>query len=165
MTPPASSNLSLLARTRRRRKIRSKLEHIAKVVSTPHLDHDDDSLALFSETACAILTDAGEVILANNATTSHRFDALAPKLRAIRTSATAMAHYLRQPPVDVVHLRGRATMLHAYAIGPHTLVAVTEVSPGARNLDAVVDRVDRCLGLGGHSRTHIFDLAHMLREF
>lgn len=157
------THLTLIARARRRQKVRAKLEHIAKVVSTPHVDHDD-ALALFSETDCAILTDGGEIIVAKNAS-SRPFEAIAPKIRAIRATSTTLCDYLRQPPLDVVHIRGRSGMVHTYALGSHTLVAITEVSPGARNLDTVVDRIDRCLGVGGAGRTHIEELANMLREF
>lgn len=160
---PPNSHLSLIARARRRRKIRAKLEHIAKVISSPQVDHDD-ALALFSGTNCAIFTDGGEIIVANTAT-SRPFEAIAPKIRTIRATGTAMCDYLRQPPLDVVHIRGRSGMVHAYALGAHMLVAITEVSPGARNLDTVVDRVDRCLGIGGSGQTHIDELAGMLKEF
>lgn len=160
---PPVAHFTLIARARRRQKVRSKLEHIAKVVSSPHVEHDD-ALALFSETDCAILTDGGEIIGTKNVS-SRPFETIAPKIRAIRATSTALCDYLHQPPLDVVHIRGRSGMVHAYALGNHTLVAITEVSPGARNLDTVVDRIDRCLGVGGAGRTHIEELANMLREF
>lgn len=159
-----TTQLSLVARARRRRKIRAKLEEVAKVVSTPHVEHEDGALALFSAADCAVLTDNGEIIVAKTGS-SRPFESIGAKVRTLRTSSAAMCEYLRQPPLDVIHIRGHAGMIHAYALGPHTLVAVTEVSPGARNLDAVVDRVDRCLGVGGHGHTHIEQLVTMLREF
>lgn len=155
--------LSLLAKARRRRKIRAKLDAVARVVSTPRVEHDD-GLALFSETDCAVLTEQGEIIVTKTGS-SRRFEAVAPKIRTIRKSAHAICAYLGQQRMDVIHVRGQSGMLHAYILGMHTLVTLTDVSPGARNLDAVVARVDKCLGVGGEGRTLIEDLAEMLQEF
>lgn len=155
--------LSLLAKSRRRRKIRAKLDEVARVVSSPRLGHDE-GLALFSETDCAVITEHGDVIVTTTGS-SRPFDAVAPKIRAIRASAAALCEYLGQNRMDVVHVRGQSGMVHAYMLGAHTLVTLTEVSPGARNLDAVVARVDKCLGIGGERRTLIEGLATMLQEF
>lgn len=155
--------LSLIGKSRRRRKVRAKLEEVARVVSSPRSGHDD-GLALFSETDCAVITESGEVIVTKTGS-SRRFEAVAPKIRTIRSSARALSKSLGNDDLHVVHVRGNTGMLHAYILGEHALVTLTEVSPGARNLDAVVARVDECLGIGGEGRTLIEELATMLKEF
>lgn len=157
-----SMQFSLPGKPRRRHKIRAKLEQVSRIVATPRIE-EESALALFLHTSCAVLTESGEIIVSNT-TPSRPFQAIAPKIRAIRATAHAMSEYLPPQP-NVVHIRGRSAMLHAYYIGPHTLVALTEVSPGARNLDAVVERVDRCLGLGGDGVTILEQLSELLKEF
>lgn len=155
--------LSLLGKARRRRKVRAKLEQVARVVSSPHIGHDD-GLALFSETDCAVITESGDVIVTKTGS-SRPFEAVAPKIKTIRASARALCKSLGQDEMHVVHIRGQTGMLHAYILGEHALVTLTEVSPGARNLDAVVERLDKCLGVGGEGRTLIEELVTMLKEF
>lgn len=156
-TPPARANhlpahhppgmqLSLLAKSRRRRKIRQALERVARTVSSPRIAHDA-GLALFSGTDCAVLTAGGEVIAARSGS-ARPLAALAPKLRHAAEAAVSLAAQLG---VDgggaAVHVRGRGALLLVYALGQsHALVAVTEVSPGARDLDAVIARIDAALG-------------------
>lgn len=154
--------LSLLGKSRRRQKVRAKLEEVARVVSSPQICHDD-GLALFSETDCAVITESGDVIVTKTGS-SRKFEAVAPKIKTIRASVCALCKSLGQTEPDVVHVRGQTGMLHAYALGGHALVTLTEVSPGARNLDAVVARVDKYLGVGGEGRTLIEELAIMLKE-
>lgn len=166
------STMSLLARARRRRKIRAKLDEVAKVVSSPQVDHED-ALALFSETDCALLTDHGEIIVSTSTktTSSHHtssrsfIESIAPKIKLLRHSTNSLSTYLNPTSnenLQAIHIRGHAVILHTYILGKHTLIAVTEVSPGARNLDTVVDRVDRCLGISGHGHTLIRQLQDML---
>lgn len=161
---PAPVQLSLLARARRRRQIRHLLEHVARIIASPRVDSDDAGLALFSDTHCAILTHAGELIVARTAST-RPFSSLAPKLRAARAAATSVAATLGNPPPDVLHVRGKAGVVHAYVLGPHMLVAVTEVSPGARNLDAVIQRVDNALRVGEEGPSLLAQLDAILGEF
>ena len=138
---------------------------MAKIVSSPRIE-EDHALALFSETHCAIITDAGEIIVTKNGSV-RPFEAIAPKIRSIRASARSLAHFLGDLPTDVVHIRGQSAMMHAYTVGSHNLVALTEVSPGARNLDAVIARVDKCLCVNVDADGHTFiqQLADMLEEF
>lgn len=154
--------VSGLAKARRRRKIRLKLEEVARVVSSPRTAHPT-ALALFSEADCAIITEGGEIIVTKTGST-RPFENVAPNMRAIRAAAARLAGYFGEE-LQVVHVRGKSGLLHAYVLGRHTLVTVTEVSPGARGLDAVVERVDECLGVGGEGRTLIEELGGMLEEF
>lgn len=154
--------LSLLAKSRRRRKIRAKLDEIARIVSSPPTQ--DEPQALLSATDCAVITEHGDVIV-TTAGSSSPFEAVAPKIRDIRASAAALCEYVGRQNTDVVHVRGQRGTLHAYLLGAHTLVTRTEVSQGVRTLDAVVARVDESLGVGGVGRTLIDQLAAMLQEF
>lgn len=44
-------------------------------------------------------------------------------------------------------------MLHAYGLGKHILVAVTQVLQGAHNLDDAVAYIDECLGVNNMKNT------------
>lgn len=168
--------LSFLARHRRRRKIRAKLDEVARVVSQPRVDYDD-ALAFFSATSCAILTDSGEIIVTKSGST-RPFEAVGHKIRLLRTATNGLRQYLDEELEDgrnqnrtVIHLRGHeGIVIHAYVLGKHTLMAITEVHPGARNLDMVVERVDKCLGvpnsLEGKKKNTIIEQLHtMLLQF
>ena len=155
-------NLQILAKSRLRRNIRLTLDNIATVVSSPRIDHDRE-LALFSETHCAIITDTADIIVSNTASTPP-FEAIVPKIHAIRMAATSLSNTVDANPIQVIHIRGRSRMVHAYLIGKHTLVALTEVSPGARNLDAVVARVDKCLTIATNTPTLLDHLSSMLEQ-
>ncbi|CAN8071345.1 unnamed protein product [Agarophyton chilense] len=147
-------NLSILAKTRRRRKIRAKLDEVARVVSARRMN--PGSQPLFTEAHCAILTQSGELIVANN-TSVRRFQAIAPKIRAIRHSAESISSFLDMETSKVVHVRGRTFMLHAYDVGAHTLVAVTQVSLGAENLDNTVAHIDECMGVNSDKQADVAD--------
>lgn len=48
-------------------------------------------------------------------------------------------------------------MLHAYELGKHILVAVTQVLPGAHNLDNAVAYIDECMGVNKRNDTNALD--------
>ncbi|KAI0563952.1 hypothetical protein FGB62_32g013 [Gracilaria domingensis] len=146
--------LSILAKSRRRRKIRAKLDEVARVVSTSRMNQGPQPL--FTEAHCAILTESGELIVANN-TSVRRFQAIAPKIRAIRHSAESVSSFLGTEPSKVVHVRGRTRMLHAYEVDAHTLVAVTQVSPGAVNLENAVAYIDECMGVNKKTEAEVLE--------
>lgn len=161
MNPPPQ--LSLLSRARRRRKIRTVLDEVARRVSEPQVDQAD-SLALFAKTDCAVLTDTSEIIVTKTAS-ARPFDLIAPKIRALRASSAAMCEYLHQPPLDFIHLRGHKGLVLAYTIGQHTLIVMTEVNPDARNLDTDVDRIDRFLRIADNGPSLVAQLTMVLQEF
>lgn len=143
----------IIAKTLRRRKIRAKLEDVTRAVSYPHIR--GDCMAMFSATDCAILTKDGDIIAAK-AGSSHPFDAVAPKIRALVFSAKRLALCLEQERPEIVRVRGESGIFSAYDLGPHShffraaereephslLVTYTEVSPGSQNLDTAFSRVD-----------------------
>lgn len=154
-------SLSLIAKIRSRRAIRTKLDEVSRIVNSPRIG--EHSVALFGGTECAIVTEDGD-ILTGKAGSSKPFAAVAPKVRQLRTSADRVGQYLSQKAPNVVHVRGESGMVSAYDLGQHTLVTYTEVSPGARNLDAVVARVDRALGIDGDASKLIDDLKGLLAD-
>ena len=155
--------LSLLSKTRRRRRIRTKLEDISRAVSLPsggsgvgilgtNVIRDGIEAERVSDinislrTECALLTEIGELVVSKTGS-SRPFDTVTPRIRTIRTAARNLTAALvgagASTPTSV-HLCAKTRMVHAYLIGPHTLVALTEVTgEKMHSVDDVINQVDR----------------------
>lgn len=156
--------LSLLAKSRRRRKIRAKLDDIARALSATAAPSEDAPQPTLSATDCAVLTEHGDVLV-TSAGASTAFEAAAPKVRDIRLAAAALCAYVGCTESRVVHVRAQRGILHVYVLGKHALVVRTDVTAvGGCDLDAVVGRVDRCLGRGGEGRGLVEELGGMLQD-
>jgi hypothetical protein len=141
-----------IAKSRRRRQIRVKLDEVSRVMGTHFRGGATD---------CALITADGDLLTAKGVST-RPFVPLVPKVRALRESATAVSAALAAPPPRTVHVRGAAWTAAVHSLGPHTLVAYTPVPLGTP--DAVLRNVDLALAAGGSSPGPIADLARLVQD-
>ena len=154
-------NFSLLAKIKSRRSIRAKLDEVAKIINACKEGHS--SAALFVSTECAIITQDVDVLTGKSGS-SRPFTNIAPKICALRDSARRVCANFDQKRAPVIHVRGESAMVSAYALGHHTLVAYTDITPGAHNLDAVLASVDRALGVEGDASKLVEQLTRLLED-
>ena len=151
----------MIAKIRSRRAIKHKLDEVSRLVNTTA--SSDGSAALFEGTECAIVTGDGD-ILTGKGGSSRPFTDVAPKVARLRAAAHSLGEYLSQTRPAVVHVRGESAMLSAYDLGVHTLVTYTAVSTQTKEVDAVIARVDRALGVDADAKKLIAELGRLLED-
>lgn len=141
-------------KSRRRRQIRLKLDDVSRIMNL----HFRGAVA-----DCALISAEGEVMTAKGVS-PRPFVALAPKVAAVRRSASALASALAVTPSSVLHLRGSTWLVAIHALGPHALVAYAPVSlDTSEDHLSAMNRVLRAEDIDSASGP-IADLGNLVKE-
>lgn len=151
--------MSFFSKFRSQRAIRHKLEEVSRIFNTP-ADNEGPG-APVGATECAIVTDEGDIITGKSGS-SKPFTEIAPKVSRLRHSAEKVCDTLTARRPVAVHIRGDTDMVSTYALGAHTLVAVSPT--GAAASDATIARIDAALGADRDASKLIEELARLLEN-
>lgn len=141
--------MSLISKFRSRRAIKNKLDEVARIFN---YDYSVDTLPVsvnynLSDTDCAIITDEGDILTRKSGTSTKPFSEVAPKVARLRATSEKVAYALLSPAnsadLQLLHVRGTSTMLSMYALGSHTLVAISYLRD--IHMDAAITRIDAAL--------------------
>jgi hypothetical protein len=128
---------SSIAKSRKRRQIRAKIDDVSRLVG---------SCFRSANTDCAVITKDGDILTGKGGST-RPFIQLVPKIRALRRDAASIADALAGCVPRVLHVRGMSWMAAVYSLGPHSLVVLTPAplktsETSLRELDAVLTQGD-----------------------
>lgn len=149
--------MSFFSKYRSQRAIRHKLDEVSRIFNTP--SENEGPTVPMGATECAIVTDEGD-ILTGKSGSSKPFTEIAPKVCRLRLSAEKVCETLTTRRPTAVHIRGTTDMISTYALGAHTLVAVSPT--GATASDTTIARIDTALGADGDASKLIEELARLL---
>lgn len=141
--------MSLISKFRSRRAIKNKLDEVARIFNDTYTSSSSSSSSrglhhhFLSETDCAIVTDEGDILTRKSGTSTKPFSEVAPKVGRLRATSEKVAYALNTDGLQVLHIRGSETMLSTYALGSHTLVAISYLRD--IHMDAAIERIDTAL--------------------
>jgi hypothetical protein len=142
---------SSIAKSRRRRQIRARLDDAGRVVGS----HFRGAV-----TDCAVITREGDILTGKGGST-RPFIQLVPKIRALRRNSATLSVALAVPVPRILHVRGHSWMAGIYSLGPHSLVIFTPVA--LRTPEEILRELDELL-THGEVEGVIDDLEHLVLD-